>query len=45
MFTMGAGSDGHVRALADGNQIPLLALGVWQVPNGPECVNVVRWAS
>lgn len=33
-----------VRALADGNQIPLLGLGVWQVPNGPECVNAVRWA-
>jgi diketogulonate reductase-like aldo/keto reductase len=32
------------RALADGNQIPLLGLGVWQVPNGPECVNAVRWA-
>jgi 2,5-diketo-D-gluconate reductase A len=33
-----------VRRLADGNQIPLLGLGVWQVPNGPECVNAVRWA-
>jgi diketogulonate reductase-like aldo/keto reductase len=32
------------RALADGNGIPLLGLGVWQVPNGPECVNAVRWA-
>jgi diketogulonate reductase-like aldo/keto reductase len=32
------------RALADGNSIPLLGLGVWQVPNGPECVNAVRWA-
>jgi 2,5-diketo-D-gluconate reductase A len=32
------------RALADGNRIPVLALGVWQVPNGPECVNAVRWA-
>jgi 2,5-diketo-D-gluconate reductase A len=30
--------------LADGNRIPLLALGVWQVPNGPTCVNAVRWA-
>jgi 2,5-diketo-D-gluconate reductase A len=30
--------------LADGNEIPLLGLGVWQVPNGPECVNAVRWA-
>jgi len=34
----------RVRALADGNEIPLLGLGVWQVPNGPECVNAVRWA-
>ena len=32
------------RALADGNSIPLLGLGVWQIPNGPECVNAVRWA-
>jgi diketogulonate reductase-like aldo/keto reductase len=32
------------RRLADGNEIPLLGLGVWQVPNGAECVNAVRWA-
>jgi diketogulonate reductase-like aldo/keto reductase len=32
------------RRLADGNEIPLLGLGVWQVPNGSECVNAVRWA-
>ena len=37
-------ADRHVRPLADGNQLPLLGLGVWQVPNGPECVNPVRWA-
>jgi 2,5-diketo-D-gluconate reductase A len=30
--------------LADSNKIPLLGLGVWQVPDGPECVNAVRWA-
>ena len=30
--------------LADGNQMPMLGLGVWQVPSGPECVNAVRWA-
>jgi 2,5-diketo-D-gluconate reductase A len=24
--------------------MPLLGLGVWQVPNGPECENSVRWA-
>jgi diketogulonate reductase-like aldo/keto reductase len=32
------------RALGDGNKIPLLGLGVWQVPDGPECENAVRWA-
>src|SRR5437660_9346780 len=37
-------TDAHTRVLADGNRIPLLGLGVWQVPNGPECVNAVRWA-
>jgi 2,5-diketo-D-gluconate reductase A len=30
--------------LADGNEMPLLGLGVWQVPDGPECVHAVRWA-
>jgi diketogulonate reductase-like aldo/keto reductase len=24
--------------------MPVLGLGVWQVPNGPECENAVRWA-
>jgi len=24
--------------------MPMLGLGVWQVPDGPECVNAVRWA-
>ncbi|HEY4825307.1 MAG TPA: aldo/keto reductase [Solirubrobacteraceae bacterium] len=37
-------ADRHVRSLADGNQLPLLGLGVWQVPNGPQCGNAVRWA-
>ena len=37
-------ADGRGRLLADGNQIPLLGLGVWQVTHGPECVNAVRWA-
>ena len=37
-------SDTRRHALADGNTIPKLGLGVWQVPNGPECVNAVRWA-
>jgi 2,5-diketo-D-gluconate reductase A len=35
---------GRTRTLADGNQIPVLGLGVWQVPEGAECVNAVRWA-
>ena len=37
-------ADGRARVLADGNEIPLLGLGVWQVPNGPDCENAVRWA-
>lgn len=36
--------DGKARLLADGNQIPMLGLGVWQVPDGAQCVNAVRWA-
>jgi len=36
---------GHpTRPLVDGSEIPLLGLGVWQVADGPECVNAVRWA-
>jgi diketogulonate reductase-like aldo/keto reductase len=30
--------------LGDGNEIPLLGLGVWQVPEGRECEDAVRWA-
>ena len=30
--------------LADGNQLPMLGLGVWQVPDGKTCENAVRWA-
>jgi len=37
-------SDGGERVLADGHRMPMLGLGVWQVPDGPECVNAVRWA-
>ena len=36
--------DKRARVLADGNEIPLLGLGVWQVPHGPETENSVRWA-
>ena len=44
---MGTGditADGRARVLADGNAMPILGLGVWQVPDGPFCVNAVRWA-
>jgi diketogulonate reductase-like aldo/keto reductase len=37
-------ADGRARVLADGLQMPMLGLGVWQVPDGPACVNAVRWA-
>ena len=37
-------ADGRAIELADGNQLPMLGLGVWQVPDGPACVNAVRWA-
>src|SRR3954449_6306157 len=37
-------ADGRARVLADGNEIPLVGLGVWQGPDGPECENAVRWA-
>jgi diketogulonate reductase-like aldo/keto reductase len=37
-------TDLQQRTLSDGNVIPTLGLGVWQVPDGPECENAVRWA-
>jgi diketogulonate reductase-like aldo/keto reductase len=37
-------ADGRSRVLADGNQIPLLGLGVWQTKDGKETVDSVRWA-
>jgi diketogulonate reductase-like aldo/keto reductase len=39
-----AAGDGRASTLADGAQLPLLGLGVWQVPDGHECVDAVRWA-
>ena len=39
-----AGDDVRTRRLADGYEIPLLGLGVWQVTDGQECVDAVRWA-
>jgi diketogulonate reductase-like aldo/keto reductase len=38
------GMSESLRTLADGTRIPLLALGVWQIPNGPECESAVRSA-
>jgi methylglyoxal/glyoxal reductase len=46
-MTVNAGpvtEDGVARILADGSKLPLLGLGLWQVPDGPECVDAVRWA-
>jgi 2,5-diketo-D-gluconate reductase A len=37
-------ADGRSRVLADGNEIPMLGLGVWQVEDGQVCVDAVRWA-
>jgi 2,5-diketo-D-gluconate reductase A len=42
MATAAVTPDERARVLADGNEIPLLALGVWQIPDGPECENAVR---
>jgi hypothetical protein len=36
-------ADGRARRLADGNRIPLLGLGVWQVRDGRECEDAGRW--
>jgi diketogulonate reductase-like aldo/keto reductase len=35
---------GPTRLLADGNRIPMLGFGVWQIPDGPQCVNAVESA-
>jgi diketogulonate reductase-like aldo/keto reductase len=35
---------GPKRVLADGNEIPMLGLGVWQIEDGQVCVDAVRWA-
>src|ERR1700682_3042638 len=37
-------ADKRLRVLADGNSIPVLGLGVWQIPDGPTTVKAVRWA-
>jgi diketogulonate reductase-like aldo/keto reductase len=37
-------SNGQARVLADGSEMPLLGLGVWQVDDGEDTENSVRWA-
>jgi diketogulonate reductase-like aldo/keto reductase len=37
-------ADRRGRVLADGIVMPLLGLGVWQIPDGPACVHAVRAA-
>ena len=37
-------TEGQRLQLADGNAIPLLGLGVWQVSDGADCEDAVRWA-
>ncbi len=44
MAAGGVTADGRARVLADGNEIPLLGFGVWQVPDGRECTDAVRSA-
>jgi len=44
MTSGGITPDGRAQVLADGNQMPMLGLGVWQIPDGAACVNAVRWA-
>src|SRR3954470_669205 len=34
----------HERLLSVRREMPRLGLGTWQIPDGPECVNAVRWA-
>jgi diketogulonate reductase-like aldo/keto reductase len=43
-MTGAAAANRRASTLADGAQLPLLGLGVWQVPDGRECVDAVRWA-
>jgi diketogulonate reductase-like aldo/keto reductase len=43
-MTSAIAADRRASTLADGAQLPRLGLGVWQVPDGRECVDAVRWA-
>lgn len=42
--TDSATAEARSRALATGVEMPLLGLGVWLVPDGPETEDAVRWA-
>jgi 2,5-diketo-D-gluconate reductase A len=42
--TDASSAGGRARVLADGRLMPLLGLGVWQIPEGRPCVDAVRWA-
>ena len=44
MSTQELSADGRALRLRDGSWIPLLGLGVWQIRNGRECEEAVRWA-
>jgi diketogulonate reductase-like aldo/keto reductase len=43
-MTDAAAGERRVVSLADGSQMPMLGLGVWQVRDGQGCVSAVRWA-
>ena len=43
-MTAAVARDRRESTLANGAQLPLLGLGVWQIRNGRECVDAVRWA-
>lgn len=36
--------DGRARVLNNGVRMPLLGFGVWQIPDGPQTEQAVRWA-
>ena len=44
MSTSELDEERHERLLSVRREIPPLGLGTWQIPDGPECVNAVRWA-
>jgi 2,5-diketo-D-gluconate reductase A len=37
-------ADGSAHRLPDGNWMPTLGFGTWEIPNGTECEMAVRWA-